>query len=71
MKYEVYTITAGIESSILRTDDRAQAVNEFVRMQSGERCARLRIDGRQLTIREADDYVIDTRRQRRLDHATA
>ena len=50
MKYEVYTITDGIETSILQTNDRVQAVKEFVRMQSGERCARLRIDGRQLTI---------------------
>ena len=64
MKYEVYTITDDIETSILQTNDRVQAVKEFVRMQSGERCARLRIDGRQLTIREADDYVTSTRRMR-------
>lgn len=63
MKFEVYTITAGVESPILETDKRAEAVSMFLKMQRGERCARLRISGRQLTIAEADRYVLDTQRR--------
>ena len=71
MKFEVYTITAGVESSILETNKRSEAVIMFLKMQQGERRARLRISGRQLTIVEADRYVLDTRRCCRGDrHAT-
>lgn len=52
--YEVYVISCGVKSLILRTTKKKDAIQKYTVLVSSNQRPRVSIDGEQLTICEAD-----------------
>ena len=57
MKYEVFQITCGEETSILKTNDIQAAKKAYNRIFARQGCVRLRVGKRTLPIHEADKLL--------------
>lgn len=63
--YEIVTITNGYEYINLQTTDRKVALDTYVNMIINESAIRLRIDGRTLTIAQADRLCVGNKQKKR------